>query len=120
VQAMSSRADTLERVQALMQHPGFSMRNPNRVRALVGAFANANPLRFHASDGSGYAFLREQVLALDTFNPQIAARLLRAISRWRRFDQGRQAHMRAVLEDVVSSKVSRDVYEIAAKSLEVN
>ncbi len=120
VQAMSSRADTLERVLGLMKHPGFSMRNPNRVRALVGTFANANPVRFHASDGSGYGFLREQVLALDPANPQIAARLLRAISRWRRFDQGRQAHMRAVLEAVVAAKVSKDVYEIAAKSLEVS
>ena len=88
VQAMSSRADTLERVRALMRHPAFSMRNPNRVRALVGSFANANPVRFHAADGSGYAFLREQVLALDPANPQIAARLLRAISRWRRLRRG--------------------------------
>jgi aminopeptidase N len=120
VQAMSSRVDTLVRVRSLMGHPAFSMRNPNKVRALIGSFANANPVRFHAADGSGYAFLQEQVLALDSANPQIAARLLRAISRWQRYDEGRQAQMRAALEAVVAAKVSRDVYEIAAKSLEAD
>jgi aminopeptidase N len=118
VQAMSGREDTLGQVRRLMNHPAFSMRNPNRVRALIGSFANANPVRFHAADGSGYAFLGEQVLALDPANPQIAARLLRAISRWRRYDEGRQAQMRAALEAVVATKVSRDVYEIAVKSLD--
>jgi aminopeptidase N len=120
VQATSSRADTLERIHRLMSHPAFSMRNPNKVRALIGSFANANPLRFHAADGSGYAFLRAQVLALDPANPQIAARLLRAISRWRRYDEGRQARMREVLEAVAGAEVSKDVYEIAAKSLEAS
>ena len=117
VQAMSSRADTLEHIKGLMGHPAFSMRNPNKVRALIGSFANANPVRFHAADGSGYAFLHDQVLGLDPTNPQIAARLLRAISRWQRYDEGRQAQMRAVLESIVATKVSKDVYEIAAKSL---
>ncbi len=118
VQAMSSRPDTLAQVQRLMSHPVFSMRNPNKVRALIGSFANANPVGFHAADGSGYAFLQEQVLALDPVNPQIAARLLRAISRWQRYDPGRQAKMRAALETVVAAGVSKDVYEIAAKSLD--
>jgi len=118
VQAMSTRADTLDRVRELLGHPAFSMRNPNKVRALIGSFANANPVRFHAADGSGYRFLQEQVLTLDPVNPQIAARLLRAVSRWRRYDEQRQGHMRAVLEAVVAAGVSRDVYEIAAKSLE--
>jgi aminopeptidase N len=119
VQAVSSRADTLAQVRRLMTHEAFSMRNPNKVRALIGAFANANPLRFHADDGSGYEFLVEQVLALDSANPQIAARLLRAMSRWQRYDQARQEKMRAQLETVVATKVSKDVYEIAAKSLDV-
>jgi aminopeptidase N len=118
VQAMSSRADALRQVRRLMEHPAFSLRNPNKVRALIGSFANANPLRFHAADGSGYEFLQEQVLALDPANPQIAARLLRVLSRWERYDEGRQAKMRAVLESVLAAKVSKDVYEIAAKSLD--
>ena len=118
VQAMSTRPDVLAEVRRLQGHPVFSMHNPNRVRALVGSFANANPLRFHAADGSGYAFLQEQVLALDPANPQVAARLLRAIARWRRYDSGRQEKMRAVLEAVVAAEVSKDLYEIASKSLE--
>ncbi|MCB1773276.1 MAG: aminopeptidase N, partial [Gammaproteobacteria bacterium] len=117
VQASSSRPDTLDRVRELMGHPAFSMRNPNKVRSLIGAFANANPVRFHAADGSGYAFLRDQVLALDPENPQIAARLLRALSRWNRYDSGRQQAMQAALQAVLDAKVSKDVYEIAAKSL---
>ena len=118
VQATSTRPDTLVRVQSLMRHPAFSMRNPNKVRALVGAFANGNPLRFHAADGSGYRFLRDQVLALDPDNPQIAARLLRTLARWQRYDEGRRRGMRDALQSVLDAKVSRDVYEIAAKSLD--
>jgi aminopeptidase N len=118
-QAVSTQPETLKQVRALMSHPAFSMSNPNKVRALIGAFANGNPLRFHAADGSGYKFIGEQVLALDTDNPQIAARLLRALSRWRRFDTSRQALMRGVLEEVAAARVSKDVYEIASKSLEV-
>ena len=118
VQAVANRPDTLDQVRRLMAHPAFSIHNPNKVRALIGAFASANPVRFHAADGSGYAFLEEQVLALDAANPQIAARLLRAITRWRRYDEGRQEKMRAVLDHVLAAKVSKDVYEIASKSVD--
>ncbi|MCP5305936.1 MAG: aminopeptidase N C-terminal domain-containing protein [Chromatiaceae bacterium] len=117
VQAMADRPDVLTEVNHLMQHPAFSMRNPNKVRALIGSFTGANPVRFHAADGSGYEFLGEQVLALDSANPQIAARLLRAMARWQRYDEARQARMRAVLERIVAARVSKDVYEIATKSL---
>ena len=118
VQATANRSDTLERVRQLMEHPAFSISNPNKVRALIGAFASGNPVRFHAADGAGYAFLEQQVLRLDAANPQIAARLLRAITRWRRYDEGRQEKMRAILERVVAAKVSKDVFEIASKSLD--
>ncbi len=118
VQAMSSRADTLDRVRELMGHPAFSIRNPNKVRALIGAFVGANPVRFHATDGSGYALVQEQVLALDPLNPQVAARLLRVLSRWQRYDADRQEKMRQVHEAVLAAKVSKDVYEIAARSLD--
>jgi aminopeptidase N len=101
-----------------MEHPAFSIRNPNKVRALIGAFAGGNPLRFHAADGSGYRFLADQVLALDPLNPQIAARLLRTMARWQRYDEGRQAHMREALARVAAAEVSKDVYEIASKSLQ--
>jgi len=119
VQATARHPETLARVQALMADPVFSMRNPNKVRSLIGAFATANSVRFHATDGGGYAFLADRVLELDPANPQIAARLLRAMSRWRRFDPARQALMRAQLERVAGTAgLSKDVYEIAVKSLE--
>jgi aminopeptidase N len=118
VQAMATRETALDEVRGLMEHPAFSIRNPNKVRSLIGAFANGNPLRFHAADGSGYRFLSEQVLALDSLNPQIAARLLRTMARWQRYDEVRQAHMRKVLARIAAANVSKDVYEIASKSLE--
>ena len=117
-QALSKRPDTLAQVQRLERHPAFSIRNPNKVRALIGSFCNQNPARFHAADGSGYRFLVERVLAIDPLNPQIAARLLRAIAHWRRYDPTRQGLMRAELERVVGTEgISRDLYEVAAKSL---
>ena len=119
VQAMSRREDTLPGIQVLLSHPSFSLENPNRVRSLIGAFAAGNPLRFHAPDGSGYAFLVERVLELDTINPQIAARLLRNLSRWRRLDEGRQAHAREQLERVLARPgLSRDLHEVALRLLE--
>jgi aminopeptidase N len=118
VQAQSSRMDTLARVEALMTHPAFSIRNPNKVRALIGAFA-VNQLRFHAADGSGYRFLVDRVLELDRLNPQVASRMLRQIARWRRYDSGRQALMQSQLQRIMDAPaVSKDVYEIASRSLE--
>ncbi len=118
LQATSSLPQTLERVKELLDHEAFSIRNPNKVRALVGAFASGNPLRFHAQDGSGYAFLADRVIELDKLNPQTAARLLGPLGRWRRFDKARQEKMQAALRRVLAEpKLSRDVYEIASKSL---
>jgi len=108
----------LARVRALLGHPAFSLRNPNRVRALVGSFCNGNLAEFHAADGSGYAFWREQVLAIDAINPQVAARLARALDRWRKFTPERQASMRAALEQVAAHEpLSTDVREIVGKAL---
>ncbi len=119
IQAASSLPDTLKRVQALMQHPAFSIKNPNLVRSLIGRFCAANPVNFHQADGSGYRFLAQQVLVLDEINPQIAARLLQNLSRWRRFEQTRQRMMREQLEYIAGHPgLSKDVYEIASRSLE--
>jgi aminopeptidase N len=119
VQAVSKRSDTLQRVKTLLQHPAFSITNPNRVRSLVGAFCAGNPVRFHDASGEGYRFLTDQVLELDRINPQIAARLLRSMARWRRYDSGRQALIRTQLERILAVEgLSRDSYEIASKSLE--
>ena len=119
IQATSSSADTLNKVQELMQHPAFSIKNPNLVRSLIGRFCAANPVNFHRADGSGYRFLAEQVLALDELNPQIAARMVQSLSRWRRFDAARQDLMREQLERISQHPgLSKDVYEIASRSLQ--
>ena len=118
LQATSRLPDTLDRVRALTRHSGFDLQNPNRVRALVGAFCHANQRRFHEASGEGYRFLSEHVLAIDAFNPQSAARLLGAASRWRRLDADRGALLRGELERIVAAPgLSKDCYEIAKKFL---
>ena len=104
-------------VKALMGHAAFSMRNPNKVRSLIGAFTMANPLRYHAADGSGYEFHADRTIELNATNPQVSARLLSPLGRWKRFDAGRQAKMKAALDRILAEpKLSREVYEIASKS----
>ena len=118
VQAVSILPDTLARVVALMSHPAFSLRNPNKVRALIGSFTQGNPLRYHAAEGSGYEFHADRVLELDRINANVAARLLAPLGRWRRYGPARQQKMTAALERILAApKLSRDVYEIASKSL---
>src|SRR5262245_5789823 len=100
-----------------MHHPAFNLKVPNKVYALIRAFA-ANHVRFHAADGSGYAFLADQVIALDALNPQVAARMARAFDRWKKFDEGRKAQARKYLERVRDHKgLSKDVGEIVTKAL---
>jgi aminopeptidase N len=109
----------LDRVRVLLRHPSYSPTNPNNVYALVLAFCARNPAEFHRSDGSGYAFWREQVLHLDRINPTVAARVARALDRWRKFTPDRQQLMRAALRDVAGAPhLSRDVREIVTKALE--
>ncbi|BCR03471.1 aminopeptidase N [Desulfuromonas versatilis] len=118
LQATSKRPDTLEQVRLLMEHPAFNIRNPNKVRALVGAFCHGNPARFHDRSGAGYAFLGDRVLELDRLNPQVAARLLGALTRWRKYDGARQELMKSQLQRILAAEgLSRDVYEVASKSL---
>ncbi|MFJ5296635.1 aminopeptidase N [Pseudomonas sp. NPDC088368] len=118
VQAGSTLPGGLERVKALMQHPAFTMKNPNKVRALIGAFAGQNLINFHAADGSGYRFLADLVIELNGFNPQIASRQLAPLTRWRKYDDKRQALMKGELERIrASGQLSPDVYEVVSKSL---
>ncbi|HCL41596.1 MAG TPA: aminopeptidase N, partial [Pseudomonas sp.] len=117
VQAVASQPGALERVEKLMEHPLFTLRNPNKVRALIGAFVNQNLANFHAIDGSGYAFLADRIIELDRSNPQIASRLVTPLSRWRKFDDERQALMREQLSRILAEKLSPDVYEVVSKSL---
>ena len=101
-----------------MAHPAFQLKNPNKVRALIGSFAASNPLCFHELSGKGYRFLAEQILALDPLNPQIAARLAARLGRGARYDEKRRGLMRVQLERIgASPSLSRDVYEVVSKSL---
>ena len=119
IQASSDLPDVLNRVKTLMQHEAFSITNPNKVRSLIGRFCAGNIAHFHAIDGSGYEFLAEQVLKLDAMNPQIAARLIQSMSRWRRYDETRQNLMKQQLEKIlVHEGLSKDVFEITSRSLE--
>lgn len=118
VQAASTLPGGLERVQQLMEHPAFTLKNPNKVRAVIGAFANQNLVNFHRADGSGYRFLADQVITLNALNPQIASRLLAPLTRWRKYDSARQALMKGELERILASgELSSDVYEVVSKSL---
>ena len=118
LQATSRLPDTLDHARKLLRHRRFDIENPNRVRALIGAFCHANQRRFHDASGEGYRFLSEHVLAIDAFNPQSAARLLSAASRWRRLDAARGALLRGELERILAvPKLSKDCYEVAKKFL---
>jgi aminopeptidase N len=117
VQATSQLSDTLGSVKQLLHHECFEIRNPNKVRSLIGAYCSQNHIGFHASGGDGYEFLSDQVLTLDKLNPQIAARLLTPLTRWRKFDEGRQALMQVQLQRIkAATDLSRDVFEIVEKS----
>ncbi len=113
-----SHATTAGGVRELMQHPAFTIKNPNRARSLLFAFCNNNPAQFHAADGSGYSLWAEQVIVLNEINPQVAARLARALDRWRKYAPRLQAGMRAALEKVAATKaLSNDVAEVIGKAL---
>jgi aminopeptidase N len=117
VQAMARLPGTLEQVKALLTHPAFDIKVPNKVYALIRGFS-ANHVRFHAADGGGYAFLADRVLDLDRLNPQVAARMARGFDRWRKFDAGRQEKARQQLERIRGAKdLSRDVNEIVSRAL---
>jgi aminopeptidase N len=118
VQASAAQPDVLAQVRQLMTHPAFDMRNPNKVRALIGAFASGNPVSFHAEDGSGYDFLAEQVIHLNHSNPQIAARILAPLTRWQKYRPQAQQRMVAALRRIESEPaLSPDVFEVVTKSL---
>ncbi|MCC5903201.1 MAG: aminopeptidase N [Halomonas sp.] len=116
IQVTRPQPDVLERVEYLMQHPAFSIKNPNKVRALVGAFA-LNRVNFHRLDGKGYALLADVVIELNRLNPEIAARLITPLTRWQRFDEERQQLMREQLERIKREPLSSNVFEVVEKAL---
>jgi aminopeptidase N len=118
IQATSPFEATYDSVSALASHADFTLRNPNRVRSLIGAFGMRNPAGFHRADGKGYAFLADFIMELDKLNPQVSARLLTPLTQWRRYDVARQEMMRGQLQRILDSgECSKDVYEVVSKSL---
>lgn len=115
--ASSTRSDTFERVQAALSHPRFSMENPNKVRSLIGMFTR-NIAEFHHQSGRGYQFVADKIIALDEYNPQVAARLVQAFNVLSRVDDARQSLMLAQLERIqTQANVSKDTAEIVGKIL---
>ena len=118
LQAAIPEPATLERVRALTSHPAFSMTNPNRIRALIGSFAQANNTQFNRIDGKGYDFVADIVLALDSKNPQVAARLTGAFRSWRALEPRRRERAERTLRRVAAAQnLSRDVADIVARTL---
>jgi aminopeptidase N len=121
LQAAIPEPATLDRVRALTGHPAFSVANPNRIRALIGSFAQANHTQFNRSDGKGYDFVADFVLALDPKNPQVAARLMGAFRSWRALEVTRRSHAQATLRRVAAAPaLSRDLHDIVARTLADN
>ncbi|UIP29357.1 aminopeptidase N [Photobacterium sp. TLY01] len=119
LQGKNPAANALDNVRETMQHPAFSLKNPNRTRSLVASFCANNPVRFHAKDGSGYRFLTEILTALNTSNPQLASRLIEPFLKYRLYDEERQALMRAELEKLAGlDNLARDLFEKVEKALE--
>ncbi len=117
LQASSPLATTISQVRALMNDPAFDMKNPNRVRALIGAFS-ANHLRFNEESGEGYALVGEVIRTLDSINPQVAARMASAFENWRRYDAKRQALIKAELESILKQPgLSTNLFEVTTKML---
>jgi aminopeptidase N len=118
VQACIPEAATLATVRRLTEHPAFSFANPNRIRALIGAFAQANQTQFNRRDGAGFDFVVESVLALDARNPQVAARLMGAFKSWRALEPERRAKAEAALRRASAAEnLSRDVADIVGRAL---
>jgi aminopeptidase N len=117
MQASNAIAD-VSTVRGLMRHPAFNLRNPNRARSVISSFCAANPVQFHAPDGSGYAFWAEQVITLDALNPQVASRLARSMDRWRRYTPELQEQMKKALQQVAGQqRLSNNVREVVGKAL---
>jgi len=118
IQAKSRSPGTLEQVKRLTQHSAFNLKNPNKVYALIRSFTSENQAQFHDISGAGYAFLTDIILELDPINSNVAARLVKSYTLWRKYDAQRQALLKAQLETIYNApRLSKPVYEIVSKSL---
>ena len=110
--------EVLGLVKRLMAHPDFQVRNPNRARSVISTYCQANPAAFHRADAAGYVFWQEQVIALDAINPQVAARLARALDRWKKLAEPyRSAAREAIARVAARTELSNDVREVVGRAL---
>jgi len=120
VQATATQAGALDRVKALMEHEAFDFKNPNKARAVIMGFCSQNPINFHHHSGSGYQFLAEQVIAMNSLNPQMASRMVVPLSKWRKLTPAQGDKMKLALEHIMTSpNLSSDVFEMVSKALKV-
>jgi aminopeptidase N len=118
VQATCVLPNTLAKVKTLQTHAAYDGKNPNKIRALVASFCNGNAINFHAGAGAGYQFLADQIIVLNTQNPQIASRLLTPLTKWKKYSPDRQRLMKTELERIMATPgLSKDVFEVVSKSL---
>ncbi|MDP6968359.1 MAG: aminopeptidase N [Gammaproteobacteria bacterium] len=116
LQAGVNQPDRIDKVKALMQHPAFDIKNPNKVRSVLGGFMRS-AINFHAADGSGYAFIAQQIIALNAINPMMAASLSKPLGRFKKHTPERQALVREQLQHILANQPSKDVYEVVSKAL---
>jgi aminopeptidase N len=117
VEALSRLPGTVDRVRELAAHPAFTLKNPNKVYALLGSFG-VNQVNFHRADGAGYRFMAQQAGELDAINPQVASRMVRNFERYKRYEPGRRALMRFMLEEIAARPgLSRETAEVVGKAL---
>tara|TARA_B110000971_G_scaffold174604_1_gene179664 strand:+ start:3233 stop:5872 length:2640 start_codon:yes stop_codon:yes gene_type:complete len=116
MQAGANLRGRLGHVKALLEHPAFDLRNPNKVRSVVGSFMRS-AINFHAADGSGYEFVADMVLRLNASNPMMAANLAKPLGRFKRHTLGRQQLMQAQLQRLHQTELSKDVFEVVSKAL---
>ena len=114
-QASAPQAETRERVEALLAHSDFDATVPNRVRAVIGQFANNNPVAFHDAEGRGYSLIARQLLAIDARNPQLASRLASAFGIWQKLDESRQAHILREIDVLLAGDLSSDTRETLSR-----
>lgn len=118
VQAGSAEYGNIDNINKLLKHEAFDVKNPNKVRSVIGAFAGQSLINFHAVDGSGYQLLADQIILLNALNPQIASRLVAPLSKWRRYVDHQGQQMKKQLQRIMAQEdLSKDVYEVVSKSL---
>ena len=118
IQATTPRLEAVETVADLIRHPKFSMKNPNRVRAVVGSFAAGNQRAFHRADGAGYRWVAARIVDLDRLNPQVAARIATTFRSWRSLEEGRRGRAHAALRELLDREgLSKDLRDIVSRSV---